>query len=84
MCDVELMNYTIITQKFSPAVVAWFVKASVFHAVNYAPPSVNGGSNLAGECCVNRLNSTEFVTIQIAKCWVLFGGFMIQAPGISC
>ena len=29
-----------------PAVVAWFVKASVFHSVNSAP-SANGGSNPA-------------------------------------
>ena len=29
-----------------PAVVAWFIKASVFHSVNYAP-SANGGSNPA-------------------------------------
>ena len=28
-----------------PAVVAWFVKASVFHSVNSAP-SANGGSSL--------------------------------------
>ena len=37
------------TEKFSPAVVAWFVKASVFHSVNSAP-SANGGSNPAWEC----------------------------------
>ena len=40
--------------------VAWFVKASVFHSVNSAP-SANGGSNLAWECCIDRLNSKEFV-----------------------
>ena len=50
----------------SPAVVAWFVKASVFHSVNSAP-SANGGSNPAWECCIDRLNSKEFVAIQIAR-----------------
>ena len=66
-----------------PAVVAWFVKASVFHSVNSAP-SANGGSNPAWECCFNCLNLKEFVTIQIARCRVLFRGFTIQAPGVSC
>ena len=32
--------------RFNPAMVAWFVKASVFHSVNSAP-SANGGSNPA-------------------------------------
>ena len=47
-----------------PAVVAWFIKASVFHSVNSAP-SVNGGSNPARECCINRLNSKEFDAIKL-------------------
>ena len=68
---------------FCPAVVAWFVKASVFHSVNSAP-SANGGSNPAWECYIDRLNSKEFVAIQIARRGVLFGGFTIQAPGFSC
>ena len=46
-----------------PAVVAWFVRASVFHSVNYAP-SANGGLNPAWECCIDRLNSKEFVAIH--------------------
>ena len=58
----------------SPAVVAWFVGASVFHSVNSAS-SANGGSNPAWECCIDRLNSKEFVTIQIARRQVLFGGW---------
>ena len=62
----------------SPAVVAWFVKASVFHSVNSAP-SANGGSNPIWECCIDRLNLKEFVAIQIARCRVLFEGFTIQA-----
>ena len=37
--------------RLSPAVVAWFVKASVFHSVNSAP-SANGGSNPAWESYV--------------------------------
>ena len=46
-----------------PAAVAWFVKASVFHSVNSAP-SANGGSNPDWECCIDRLNSKEFVAIH--------------------
>ena len=63
--------------------VAWFVKASVFHTVDSAP-SAKGGSNPAWECFINRLNSKEFVAIQIARRWVLLGGFTIQALGVSC
>ena len=69
--------------KYSPAVVAWFVKASVFHSVNSAP-SANGGSNPAWECCIDRLNSKEFVAIHIARRRVLFRGLTKQAPGVSC
>ena len=65
---------TNITQ-ISPAVVAWLVKASVFHSVNSAP-SANGGSNPAWECCIDCLNSKEFVAILIARRRVLFGGYL--------
>ena len=65
------------------AVVVWFVKASVFHSVNSAP-SRNGGSNPTWECCMDLPNSKEFVATQIARRRVLFGGFTIQAPGVSC
>ena len=58
----------------SPAVVAQFVKESVFHSVNSAP-SANSGLNPAWECCIDRLNLKEFVAIQIARRRVLFGGF---------
>ena len=68
--------------KFRPAVVAWFVKASVFHSVNSAP-SVNGGSNPAWECCIDRLNSKEFVAIQIARHWVLFKGSPLNLDDIN-
>ena len=43
--------------------VAWFVKASDFHSVNSAP-SANGGLNPAWECCIDHLNSKEFVAIK--------------------
>ena len=36
-----------------PAVVAWFVKASVFHSINSAP-FANGGSNPAWVCYIDR------------------------------
>ena len=49
----------------SPAVVAWFVKASVFHSVNYAP-SVNGGSHPAWKCCIDRLNSKASPTLVVS------------------
>ena len=58
-----------------PAVVDWFVKASFFLSVNSAP-CANGGSNPAWECCINRLNSKEFVAIQITRHRVLFGVFI--------
>ena len=72
--DSELVSHFIlnITSRGCPAVVAWFVEASVFHLVNSAP-SANGGSNPAWECCIDRLNSKEFVAIQIARRRVLFG-----------
>ena len=48
--------------------VAWFVKASVFHSVNSAP-STNSGSNPAWECCIDRLNSKEFVAMCLIYCY---------------
>ena len=42
----SILIYSYIFAPGVPAVVAWFVKASVFHSVNYAP-SANGGSNPA-------------------------------------
>ena len=76
-------NSRLHNDMLSSAMVAWFVKASVFQSVNSAP-SANGGSNTAWKGCIDHLNLKEFVAIQIARPRVLFGGFTIQAPGISC
>ena len=49
--DSKLFVLTVVGKHWfivSPAMVAWFVKASVYHSVNSAP-SANGASNPAWE-----------------------------------
>ena len=63
---VRLKNLYNILSKLLPAVVAWFVRVSVFHSVNSAP-SANSASNPAWECCIDRLNLKLFFLFCISN-----------------
>ena len=56
----SMINISCLNKSFyCPAVVAWFVKASVFHSVN-STPTANGGSNPAW---VWYINGSEVETL---------------------